>query len=143
MTYNKPRMRVVPRRPSQASASIQAHTYTQTRLPFTQPTMRLSFKLQSRNLRGLAIGLPGSLRMQPARERSVTNLLPADIRLFFLRVSLVAGRRCTFRSRNLRGLARRSAFERMQALAIDRSRTCAAGFANPLRGEVTCVLARV
>ena len=48
----KPRMRVVPRRPS---ASIQAHT--QARLPFTQPTMQLSFKFQSRNLRGLAISL--------------------------------------------------------------------------------------
>ena len=51
----KPRMRVVPRRPS---ASIQAHT--QARLPFTQRTMQLSllsFKFQSRNLRGLAISL--------------------------------------------------------------------------------------
>ena len=31
--------------------------HTQARLPFTQPTMQLSFKFQSRNLRGLAISL--------------------------------------------------------------------------------------
>ena len=145
---NKPRMRVVPRRPS---ASISS-THTQARLPFTQPTMQLSiFKAfhSSFNRETCACGgwrsacksfPPGSLRMQLARERSVANLLPAGagagIRLFCLRVSLAkAGRRCTFRSRNLRGLARRSAFKRMQALAIDRSRTCAAGFSNPLRGS--------
>ena len=94
---NKPRMRVVPRRPS---ASIQAHT--QARLPFTQPTifffstMQLSFKFQSRNLRGLVISLQklsagfvthAASSRTSDRSRTCCQQARHSIPLFFLKVS--------------------------------------------------------
>ena len=57
------------------------HTHKRAGLPFTQPTMQLSFKFQLRNLRGLAISLqisfpPDSLRMQLRDWLSTHSCMP-------------------------------------------------------------------
>ena len=88
--------------------SFHSSTHTSaSSLPFTQPTMQLSFKFQSRNLRGLAISLQKlsagfvthAATTSTARERSVANhaasgLVGAafdSLILFFLRVSCGRG----------------------------------------------------
>ena len=144
---NKPRMRVVPRRPS---ASIQAHT--QARLPFTQPTMQLSFKFQSRNLRGLAISLQElsagfAIVTHAASSRTIGHEPAASglgirfvIVLFESIVgTIVVGRRCTDRETcgGWRGDQPSNACRRSIANLRCRLRKSA-----PIE-EVTCMLARV
>ena len=76
-TSNKPRMRVVPRRPS---ASIQAHTDKRVYLSLNRRcSFHSSFNRETcGGWRSACKSFPpGSLRMQLARERSVANLLPA------------------------------------------------------------------
>ena len=140
--YHKPRMRVVPRRPS---GSIQAHT--QARLPFTQPTMQLSFKFQSRNLRGLAISLQklsagfvthAASSRTIGRKPAASGLAGVDSFVLFESTRYGSGPtrdnapfdRETCACGGWRGDQRSNACRRSRS--IDRE---PAGFANPLRGS--------
>ena len=129
--------------------SFHSSTHSQARLPFTQPTMQLSFKFQSRNLRGLAISLQklsAGFVTHAASSRTIGRQpaarAGAAFDLFVLQVESIVNSGPTMHLSIAKlagaGLGAEISLrvrirERMQALAIDRSRTCAAGFANPLR----------
>ena len=138
-----------------APQAFSFHSSTHTSASNTQPTMQLSFKFQSRNLRGQAI----SLQKLSDRSRTCCKRARHSISLFFLRVSLVAGRD----DAQIAKLAGAGAAISLQTHACagardcsianlccigklrDRSRTCACTVqASRIRcEEVTCMLARV